>query len=900
MSHTRTHRSQRSAAKHHVKPVAAGAEKSASKLSGAQQKKLQDELFLLGHLSPKVPRTGVLGKESRAALNAVATSTPPEGSEDAAWKLPALPPLPTLKVGEAPSPELVDRVHALVVAKVQASLAAIDGTKEGPFDEKTTRFDAAATGRLGELADEYGLPRPMAQENQPPGDLSSIDSGLLATVLKRGDAAREGYVTEVALDATGDKVKTVRGLDLDLDLNARGPEVQLLETYLSDVGIPVERAEQRTKPAEFVYDAATAKAVVKYAERAGVIEELETLAKSKDIPLLERNNYKELVRDLKAGKTSGPIVRELIREALAVRETQKMMNPPVNVLVDKVFLQDAPLLGSIYQRAETIAALPDKKPEEKAAKIAALKQGFEDLKGAMNPRMAALPDNADSQAIKAEWAKLQGEFDKALAGGETPDKTLAIAADVWDTFQESVDNAISGRLAPMFSALPFESTKAILEEVKKIRSMKPEVVPEEEVNERAGRDEPQAKKDAARKALVQEAKRKHRDPAGITDAEVNERVGKTAPKAKREEARRVLTEEKQKASLEKRHDELKTFHDGPLKGFLDPSHLTIPSGKEAAVKDAVEGFRTRAEKALEAGAGLTLGRLVFKSFVRSLQNRIEDDRASFYAGKEPDPETERQIQLLISQVEGLDGGASGGSGAGWVSEAMIKKIAPGIKGAQLTEYTKKLNDELSVVLDPKMNADVLPKGQKDFTPKQRANIMAIFLANGAHESGGFRYFRELGGPSYFGKMYGHRRDLGIKSKEDAVDGAGQGIVQTTGYPNKGDALGWIRDHKMHLAYGDKVRDLVERAPSIIENRFKSPAARQELRDTFAGLSDPSMWAFATETIFWFKNPGWGNLNQYAMNGTYQKTDKAINGKYPANGQADRNHKRVAILSNFKF
>ena len=57
-----------------------------------------------------------------------------------------------------------------------------------------------------------------------------------------------------------------------------------------------------------------------------------------------------------------------------------------------------------------------------------------------------------------------------------------------------------------------------------------------------------------------------------------------------------------------------------------------------------------------------------------------------------------------------------------------------------------------------------------------------FLAQMAHESGGFKFMRELGGPTYFARYEG-RKDLGNVNPGDGVRYFGRGIIQITGRAN---------------------------------------------------------------------------------------------------------------------
>lgn len=124
---------------------------------------------------------------------------------------------------------------------------------------------------------------------------------------------------------------------------------------------------------------------------------------------------------------------------------------------------------------------------------------------------------------------------------------------------------------------------------------------------------------------------------------------------------------------------------------------------------------------------------------------------------------------------------------------------------------------------------------------------AAFLAQTAHESGGFRWVREFGNTKYFSK-YDGRTDLGNTEPGDGARFKGRGFIQLTGrnnYTEAGQDLGL-----------DLVND-----PELVE-RDLEVAARV------------SGW-------FWQKN----NLNRFADSDNFIGLTRAINGG--TNGLPDR-------------
>jgi putative chitinase len=115
------------------------------------------------------------------------------------------------------------------------------------------------------------------------------------------------------------------------------------------------------------------------------------------------------------------------------------------------------------------------------------------------------------------------------------------------------------------------------------------------------------------------------------------------------------------------------------------------------------------------------------------------------------------------------------SGSGYVpiTAAQLRAIVPGLGADKAATLVAPLNQAMQ---------------QASITTPAR---QAAFLAQVAHETGGFRWFRELGNEAYFAR-YDGRADLGNTQPGDGPRYRGRGFIQITGranYTQASQALG---------------------------------------------------------------------------------------------------------------
>lgn len=132
----------------------------------------------------------------------------------------------------------------------------------------------------------------------------------------------------------------------------------------------------------------------------------------------------------------------------------------------------------------------------------------------------------------------------------------------------------------------------------------------------------------------------------------------------------------------------------------------------------------------------------------------------------------------------------------------------------------------------------------DINNKKR---ICAFLAQVAHESGGFYYVKEIWGPTNAQKRYEGRSDLGNYQAGDGKRYMGHGLIQITGRHN-------------HKKVGEALGQDFEANPELL-------------------MEDP--WAVLSAGWYWNSR----RLNKYADAGKFKTITKKINGGL--NGYADR-------------
>ncbi|MFM8332336.1 MAG: glycoside hydrolase family 19 protein [Candidatus Methylumidiphilus sp.] len=152
--------------------------------------------------------------------------------------------------------------------------------------------------------------------------------------------------------------------------------------------------------------------------------------------------------------------------------------------------------------------------------------------------------------------------------------------------------------------------------------------------------------------------------------------------------------------------------------------------------------------------------------------------------------------------------------------SQLKAICPIVKNAD--DFVPALNDVFA---------------QYEFNTPNR---IAMFLAQCLHESGGFKYVREIWGPTAWQKKYEGHKGLGNTHPGDGHKYMGRGLIQVTGRANYTKFSEWLGE------------------PDIIDQPQK--------------LEEPKL-AVLSAVWFWVSN----DLNEYADKGDIEGCTRRVNG-----------------------
>lgn len=139
-------------------------------------------------------------------------------------------------------------------------------------------------------------------------------------------------------------------------------------------------------------------------------------------------------------------------------------------------------------------------------------------------------------------------------------------------------------------------------------------------------------------------------------------------------------------------------------------------------------------------------------------------------------------------------------------------------------------------------------------PLNELPVLAQFLAQVMHESGGLRYVREIWGPTKAQKGYEGRADLGNTQPGDGKRFMGRDVIQVTGRSNYRQLTAWVRK-----TFG--------KGPDF--------EAKPELLESPEWLGIGAIWYFLTRK----------GLLDYARAGNIEMVTKRVNDGL--NGYADR-------------
>lgn len=263
-----------------------------------------------------------------------------------------------------------------------------------------------------------------------------------------------------------------------------------------------------------------------------------------------------------------------------------------------------------------------------------------------------------------------------------------------------------------------------------------------------------------------------------------------------------------------------------LRGYLNSQKF---SGDTAV---AYRTFSQAVDEADQRGTLLPLARLTFPLFIKATQG-VAGISSSKISSNGSIDDNARALEQALAQA-----------GSFGITAGVLQHILPNLHRRIASDYIAPLNQAL-------VWADIR-------TPRQRA----AFIAQIAHESGGFNYLVELGPAAYFAKYEAGslREKLGNTQPGDGYRFRGRGFIQLTGRNNYKKAS--------YEIYGD-------------DRLLKNP-----------DLAATPECAFKIAAWFWLSH----NLNPLAEQGDFRSITLKINGGY--NGYDDRlayNKRGLALL-----
>lgn len=163
--------------------------------------------------------------------------------------------------------------------------------------------------------------------------------------------------------------------------------------------------------------------------------------------------------------------------------------------------------------------------------------------------------------------------------------------------------------------------------------------------------------------------------------------------------------------------------------------------------------------------------------------------------------------------------------------------------------SKPISKEVLLKINPKIkDADEwanLMDGVLESFGINTINRKAMFLAQTIHETGGYRFLKEIWGPTKWQERYEGHKGLGNVEPGDGKKFLGRGLIQLTGRANYTKFNEWLKSNH--------INDDVVKNPDLL-------------------ATDKSL-ALLAAIWFWNKN----NLNKFADSDNIEMSTKIING-----------------------